>query len=102
MCYQGSCTQTDCDNQNPVADFCDPSGSSCVVVSAMDTHPLHCGGCNSTCARDEVCVEGGCETYYPATPCTSCPCSACGSDLCCGYPGPTDIVCVQGGVSACP
>jgi hypothetical protein len=40
--------------------------------------PRNCGFCGNACARDEVCVSSGgfpgCQAYYSAGPCTTCPC----------------------------
>jgi len=100
-CYLGQCTATDCNNQAQPARACDPNGNSCVTLANMNSNPLHCGDCGDDCNRGEVCSDGNCENFYPATPCTTCPCNFCGNDLCCTYPGPGDVICVQG-AQVCP
>ena len=72
-----------------------------MTLSNMNSNPLHCGDCGDNCGRGEVCTDGNCEDYYPATPCTTCPCNFCGSDLCCTYPGGGDVICVQD-AQVCP
>jgi hypothetical protein len=68
--------------------------------------PLNCGGCNSRCNQDEVCVRGNCELFRPAVGCSTCPCpstcSVLGSDTaCCPAMGTQKTpICVTGGV--CP
>ncbi|MCA9607036.1 MAG: hypothetical protein KC619_15630 [Myxococcales bacterium] len=65
---------------------------ACVDLSS---DPLHCGECGRSCARDQVCVEGRCRDYGPATSC-----DACRGDTptCCDYA--TSTICVSG--DGCP
>lgn len=34
-----------------------------------------CGDCSNACGPDQVCVNGHCRGYSPATPCLACPCA---------------------------
>ena len=76
-------------------------GNSCIN---RRTDPLNCGGCVDTgggevCNTDQVCSNGNCEDFRPATGCTMCPCTTCGGRSCCSYPMTTSTICVDG---ACP
>lgn len=58
--------------------------------------PLNCGGCDSKCNSDQVCVDSECKPWHPAVGCTSCPCADCiGGDLCCTYPNASFEICVN-------
>ncbi len=61
------------------------------------TDSLNCGACGQVCDVGQLCVDGGCEQYVPATTCTSCPCTACVAprDLCTVYG--TGVICSAGG-----
>jgi hypothetical protein len=82
--------------------YLSPNLAECVDTQ---TDPLNCGGCDSPCASDQVCIAGFCENYDPAVPCTACPCTGvCATYLACcpSYTGSTvsPEMCVAGGV--CP
>ena len=53
------------------------------------TNPIHCGGCGSDCAADQVCFAGDCWDYEPAVGCDACgACDACpGGEQCCDLSG---------------
>lgn len=92
FCANGTCT-TACGGL-------DTCGNACVDTQ---TNPLHCGDCGNVCGRDEVCVQGNCESFDAAVGCTACPCPSCGGgDACCDYPNTTgSLICVGGG-NGCP
>lgn len=77
------------------------SGAAC---ADLRSDPLHCGGCDTVCAVDEVCVASRCEPFRTGAGCTSCPCeSQCpvfGFASCCTYPMTPDVVCVD--AASCP
>lgn len=68
----------------------------------LDRDEKNCGACGKSCATNEVCVEGACRLYRPATECTSTPCTcADGARGCPALPGGTLPICVAGAAS-CP
>ncbi len=92
VCSGGTCT-ADC---GAGLTRCD---GACVDLSS---DPLSCGDCGNSCDGNQVCSNGDCRDYRPATGCTTCPCdTACTGDFrsCCPYPGTTDLICIDG---ACP
>jgi hypothetical protein len=93
LCQDGDCVRG-CDGGKAACD------EACVDLK---THPLHCGDCGKHCNKDEVCVDGSCESWGVGLGCASCPCNAsCVGDFatCCTYPGAAVIICVEGG--QCP
>jgi len=84
-----------------------PTGQQTCNNSCVNTQTdaRNCGGCNNTCATDEVCVAGNCRQFEIALGCTTCPCPiSCGGggfNQCCTYPkDPTLVICVQ--ANNCP
>jgi hypothetical protein len=108
-CQAGACVaggQSGC--KNPTPDACTVGNR--VACVDRKTDPLNCGGCQNACATTEVCVDGNCERYRPATGCNTCPCNAVctaiagqGTDVaCCGsQSGSTQPICVID-VTTCP
>jgi hypothetical protein len=97
VCYDGNCGGFDCGDLG-----LHQCGGGCVDT---DSSPLHCGDCGEACAADQFCIGGNCEDYSPAGICDACPCDTCSSegDLCCAFPGSTDVlVCVGGEADGCP
>ena len=98
VCGAGACTTglTGC----PVAN----SRTACVELSRGLPY---CGDCTTVCGPDQVCAAGACRSYAPATPCTTCPCTAdcartegASSTCCAPIAGGTQVICVQG--TTCP
>lgn len=95
--------------QDPTPDACS-IGSGRVACVNQNVDPLDCGQCGNVCADNELCVNGSCVRYAPATPCNSCPCTAAcdalvGSpNLCCaGLLGTAVSVCLRDpGTQSCP
>jgi hypothetical protein len=87
MCQGGQCVQDCGPGMQDCTDYC----------TDTETDPLNCGDCGEVCARDEICVEGGCRRFRPTGDCNQCPCQACTGDfaLCCTYPGGVDPICVD-------
>jgi len=95
-CENGSCQTGTC--TSPLT-ACDVTGrSACVDLASGEPY---CGACGNVCAPNQICAANHCQLYEPATPCTSCPCAACGANACCPPIGTqTSPICVGG--SACP
>jgi hypothetical protein len=104
-CNAGTCESTasgSCPN-----DTCDLGNGQQACVD-FQTDPLNCGGCGTNnadnrCASNEVCVDGNCQWFVPASGCTACPCDVCNGDnldgaACCDNGG--SPICVRDGV--CP
>lgn len=99
-----------CDGATPVCEdgacvaACSGDLSECDGACVdVDVDPAHCGSCGDRCDADQLCIEGGCEDYQPATGCNSCPCSACGGDFssCCSFPGDERLtICLE--TEQCP
>jgi len=68
-----------------------------------DTNPMHCGGCGTQCAQNEVCVQGTCQRFYLSPSCNTCPCTTCANngDPCCANPTGGYGLCVTG-TNNCP
>jgi hypothetical protein len=85
---------------------CPSSGNRVACVDLARGVP-YCGSCTTVCGPDQVCVDGTCRGYSPATPCSSCPCeSDCARvqgtpAICCpGIAGSTQPICVHN--ASCP
>lgn len=100
-CFNRACSSVACEDQDPPAEPCGDEETACVPLAQFATHPLHCGNCGDSCEVSELCVAGGCEAYFPATGCTTCPCASCGQQRCCVYPGTTIPICLLN-ASVCP
>ena len=104
-CSNGVCSQAgNGANACPVNSCVNNNRVSCVNFR---TDPLHCGNCQTVCQRDQICVNGTCDSYRPATPCNTCPCNAvCTARVgapssCCGIPAlSAQPMCVRG--NTCP
>jgi hypothetical protein len=60
------------------------------------------------CDSGQLCINGNCRDYEPATPCNTCPCTAVcqelfgdGTGCCPGLAGSTQPICVNN-TTACP
>jgi hypothetical protein len=100
LCDRGECVPIDQGCGNGLAECRVSGGMACVD---LDQDPLHCGDCaDAACGADELCIDGNCRNFAPATGCSTCPCDAvCDRALdgwnCCEVSGAA--VCVAGG---CP
>lgn len=95
-CVDGMCKLTLCQTLGQTN-----CNGGCYSDAQLNRDPLNCGGCGNACNTDEVCAQGTCSAYFPATACNTCPCNACGSSTKCCATGSTSApICVQG--SACP
>ena len=94
-CENGACAAGTC--TAPLT-ACDVSGRSACVT--LDAGEPYCGACGVVCAPGQICAAGNCQSYAPASPCTTCPCATCGASACCpGIGAQTAPICVAG--SAC-
>jgi hypothetical protein len=88
--------------------MCAPSMNGCGALRACDegcvdvqTSPLHCGACGNDCQQNEVCDEGQCRGFAPATACVSCPCVTCASPSSC-CPAPSGVIPLCVSAQRCP
>lgn len=81
-CNHKCATSEVCSNGACVAK-CD-SGTTACGSGCFDTQisVTHCGSCDHPCDVDKLCIGGACNSYV-ASPCTTCPCAACGARKCC-------------------
>ncbi len=108
VCLAGKCVagSTACTTGLTRCTFGGGVGAGCYDTK---TDPTHCGSCATECNQNELCVNGACKAYIPATSCATCPCTDCAtffsgggeSATCCpGLKGHKYPVCVRG--AACP
>ncbi len=77
-----------CDHPCEVGQVCDQFGchsacgaghTACATGDGVACVDLlsgpRCGSCEVVCGAHEVCVEGACRAFLPASPCEACPCA---------------------------
>lgn len=101
-CYEGQCVMDSCEQISSSFDGCGAQEGSCVSIEAFESHPLHCGRCDSPCLPSELCLDGECVGVHRASTCDTCPCAECEERLCCVEPENTEGILCLDGASSCP
>ena len=71
---------------------------ACLTDPQLQNDVVHCGGCATSCASNQLCIQGACQNAYSA-PAPSCAIVSCGAaTVCCTLFG--KAVCVSG--PSCP
>jgi hypothetical protein len=66
-CVDGTCQDTTCQQLGRVT-----CNGACLSNAQLASDPRNCGQCGNGCQVDEVCAQGGCQSYFTTPACNSC------------------------------